>query len=396
MILYFDSFITDQPLHSWPQVRAIENKVQNGCYTYRKQSRLDITKYTLASYALLDWTHVLIKYELADSSQKESFEDFILDLFPKAEIFCNRSANQSEYRKSIEILEKFEDEWIFYSSNNDHPIVNSEIDTFAKLIQKAEQFKKQNNNFVSIYYSHFPESINAIRPGQVLHEKYWPDAKIVDEDENCLVVFFPKGELTSVQIVHRDLMKQWFCVYNFGDARVIRSECTEKFVTPPSQFVIIPKKEVCRHYDGYFHTILRGRISYIAPEKVPPLFIPDGFFEKKIKIAYGYEKFRRGWVNINPAKKKYSFQDNIDGTDMMCTLDDIPLFWKERIVEIDTNPKIDDNLMMTCRDEHYKILRAPWKNISRKKVFIYIIWLRLIRFLKSNRYLYQISKKILK
>ena len=61
---------------------------------------------------------------------------------------------------------------------------------------------------------------------------------------------------------------------------------------------------------------------------------------------------REGWVNINPLKKKYSFEDSVNGTDLMITLKDLPLFWKNRIKEIDINPKADlKKLEDVCRLE---------------------------------------------
>ena len=53
--------------------------------------------------------------------------------------------------------------------------------------------------------------------------------------------------------------------------------------------VIVPKSELCRHYDGYLHTYSIIN-DFIKASTCPPLFIPNGFFEKKIKIAY--DKFK--------------------------------------------------------------------------------------------------------
>lgn len=412
MILYFDTFITEEPLYVKPKLAAFENELRNDNCAYRQQKKLDIVKYTLASYAAVDWSDVLIKYELADPSLNDSFDKFILDLFPNATIIHNRSANQAEYRKSLEMLDGLKDEWVFYSPNNDHPIIANNIDIFDGLIKAANKIKKDHNNFVSIYYSHFTETINSAYPGTIYHERHWPDAQIVYEDEYSVAVLRPKGDLSGAMVVHKDLLRHWFSSMEMGDVRIIRSEDLGAYMTPPQQVVIVPKKEICGHYDGYYHTLFQPRngLAYILPEQVPPLFIPDGFFEKNIMISYGYDEYRDGSVNINPRKEQYSFRDNKNGTDLMCTLDDIPLFWKDRIAEVDVNPDIDHDLMRSARDKKYEIIRDPWKDLSKQKVFWYILWVRLARnlwpiidstkagvkkFLKSNRFYYSFAKRVL-
>ena len=56
-------------------------------------------------------------------------------------------------------------------------------------------------------------------------------------------------------------------------------------------------------------------------KKIPPLFIPRGFFDHNIKIRYGYEKSINEWININP------LSEQIDAdTDLNCLLEDIPHF----------------------------------------------------------------------
>jgi hypothetical protein len=412
MILYFDTFITEEPLFVRPKLAAFENKIRNGCYTYRQQGKLDIVKYTLSSYATVKWSNVLIKYELSNTSLNNSFDEFILELFPNATIIHNRSANQKEYRRSLEILDNFDDEWVFYSPNNDHPVIATSVDIFDDLIRMGNNFKKDHKNFISIYYSHFSETINAAYPGTIYHARHWSDAKIVEENETSVSVLRTKGDLSGAMIVHKALLGHWFCSKDLGDARIIRSEDLGRYIIPPPQVVIVPKKEICRHYDGYYHTLFQPRtgIAYVLPEQVPPLFIPNGFFEKKIRIAYGYDEYRDGWVNINPLKEQYSFRDNKNGTDLMCTLDDVPLFWKDRIAEVDVNLGIAHGLMKVSRDRKYEIIRNPWKDLPRHKVFFYIVWVKLSRnlwplidrikansksFLKSNSFFYATAKRLL-
>lgn len=388
MILYFDSYITDIPLHNdFQKLRKIENKIKNGCTNYQFQSRLDIAKYTLASYSSLNWSNVVIKYELEDSSLNDGFDNFIYDLFPDAIIIHNRSDSQQEYAKSIKLLESLNDEWIFYAPNNDHVFINNK-DVFEPLIKKANSLKHTNNNNISILYSHFSESICAIKPGHLVNHRDNNQSNLIDEDEFCYAHIFPKGNLDSIQILHLDLMKKWFLEKDLGSTRVIRAESLISHITPPSQIVITPKQEIIRHYDGYMHTIYGGKLLYLSPDKVTPLFIPKGFFTKKIKIAYGYSEYREGWVNINPCNEKYSFRDNISGTDIKCSIDEIPLFWKDRICEIDINKKADLSLLKKLSQKNLDMLSDPWKSIPKFKsdIYNYFQWYRTIIYVIKKYY----------
>ena len=90
-----------------------------------------------------------------------------------------------------------------------------------------------------------------------------------------------------------------------------------------------------RHYDGYAHAHPPCR-----NDKCPVLRIPPGFFKNDVKIRYGYEENKENWVNINPLKKDYT-TCNPNGTDYKVDIKNIPLFWKDKISEIDINPDFD-------------------------------------------------------
>ena len=196
-------------------------------------------------------------------------------------------------------------------------------------MKKAEELKNKYE-FVSVVYSHFPEPLHMARHGTPIHDIGFPSSKIFEENNDFIIAYFPRGFTTSMQIVKKNLFNYWVYGREIGSATIKRLEDIYKF-TPfkerKSQIIIFPKGQLFAHFDGYSHNKGTG---YLVPSSlVPPLFIPPGFFEKKIKIAYGYDKPRKGWVNINPLKKKYSFDDPKNGTDLKIPLEDIPLFWKK-------------------------------------------------------------------
>jgi hypothetical protein len=100
----------------------------------------------------------------------------------------------------------------------------------------------------------------------------------------------------------------------------------------------------------------------ISNNVCPSLDIPSGFFESNIKIRYGYDDRKEGWVNINPKGESYYAYDS-SGVDYMLTLEDIPLVWKNKITTIDINPDISEEeniqyrllkvLNMIYSDERY-------------------------------------------
>tara|TARA_R100000008_G_C3450463_1_gene99083 strand:+ start:64 stop:345 length:282 start_codon:yes stop_codon:yes gene_type:complete len=90
----------------------------------------------------------------------------------------------------------------------------------------------------------------------------------------------------------------------------------------------MPKREICAHYDGQ---------PSLRPETHPPLFVPEGFFDNNVKVRYGFDDYVSGYVNVNPDAKKYSFEDNNTGTDIKKQIEELPLFWQDRISEVKKN-----------------------------------------------------------
>ncbi len=355
MIFYLDTYITDEPLHPafvWPN-----REIRNSCPQYKMPRRIDITKYTLASYKMIPWTHVVIAYDVADKDDESTFLDFVQEVFPDADVSRPRSSNQKTYRARVEQVCSFEDDFIFYAPNNDHPLIASNLNHLPKLLKKASRFS-QNYPFVSVVYSHFSEFVNAPVVGSPFYRQFSSDSRIVEDDEIATSFVRFNGDNSSIQIVNRNLLQHWFCSHDLGDARIIRAEDVRRFLPTPNQLMIVPKKELCAHFDGYSHTT---GITKISPDQIPPLFIPTGFFDSSIRIAYGYPEYRDGWVNINPSARDFSFRDRKTGTDLKIGLQDIPLFWKSRIAEIDINVNADLERIKEGREKYFETVRNPWR-----------------------------------
>ncbi len=342
MILYFDNRITDiqlMPKGSYAELDTIRESNSN----YKFQDRLAVTMYSLASHADIPWTDVIIKYELdpEDKKKQKIFEKFVKKIWPEAKIIYGQSVKISQYREIAKIINNSKDNWIFYAANNDHPFMSPDKEMLNKCLRKAEELTKKHK-YVSVVYSHFPEPLHMAREGTTLHDIGFPASKILEENKDTIVALFPKGYTTSMQIANKNLFNHWVNGNIPESAPIWKLENVYNYIPKrkrPPQILVLPKRPLFAHFDGYSHN--KGTGYLVSASLVPPLFIPPGFFENKIKIAYGYDKMREGWVNINPLKKKYSFEDSVNGTDLMITLKDLPLFWKNRIKEIDINPKAD-------------------------------------------------------
>lgn len=392
MILYFDNYITDEPFHPGGH-EGLGNVRNSSSDLYSMPSKLDITLYTLASYSMIKWSKVIIKYELQIPSQKNKFEKFVKKLWPKAMIIYGRSDSQEKFKESIALLKSLKDEWIFYAGNNDHPFVAPNKKTLNACLKKAKNFKKKSR-FVSLVVSHFSEFLNQPRKGTLNHEIYYSDSKIIEENEYCIVSLFPRGVYDSIQIVHIDLFTHWFFSGDSKGKLVRRSEDMVPFVKVKNQIVIIPKKELCAHFDGDVHT---NKSPYnIGHDIVPPLFIPTGFFNNNIKISFGYDEYREGWININPVKEKYSFRDNINGADLKIALEDIPLFWKKRIKKIDINPNLDKNKIKIALEKRRYKLRNPFPEKSQIYYTYYRTKDRFFRYVYRNKFMRNIILSLMR
>ena len=331
MILYFDTFITDKSLVKWEELDNLLNEVRDSNPNYKRQSKINIVKYTLASYSVIKWSNVLIRFQIDDELLVEDFHLYVKNLFPNAKIEFQRSTNQSQYIDAIDYFKTLDDKWIFYAPNNDHPFIANNIEFLENIVDHAEYITKQyETNSVSITYSHFSECMNSCKNKWMYPE----DFEIVNEHKDFFLLKFPKGYLIAISIVHIDLFEKWFKNHNYFDKRIVRTEDIIEY-SHPEQYVLVPKSEICRHYDSYAHTSLLFKDLRAIPFNiVPPLFIPNGFFDNNIRINCNPNEYIIDCVNINSSAKDYSFKDKLNGTDLMINIEQIPLFWKDRISEV--------------------------------------------------------------
>lgn len=354
--LFFDVYIEDAPLGVYLRGDRrrfeIDHRIRTAALAYGFQTKFDITRYTLDSYVDIPWSSATIRIECGNPEYEAIYSDLALK-FPAASIVRHRSDTAKKYFDALNQLPLSGDSWIFFSPNNDHPFLNHH-DRLAHVLADADDAAVRTGaDIVSIPYSHFTESMNTFRPTHHdwgIYGGVFP--KFLYETEHSYVVQSNKLLLDSLHIYRLADLK-WMFGQSQKTGRVIRPEDTEFYLTDvKSHVLVLPKFEFCRHYDGY---------SHIA-DKVPPLFIPPGYFEKNIRIRYGYDERRKGYIHINPTAHHFSFQDP-GGADLKILRDDIPRFWKDRISELDINPDYVD----PSRDQlsYYLDLQNPWRGTPK-------------------------------
>jgi hypothetical protein len=340
MILFVDTYLSEVALSPNRKLEWFLRQVQDKSYVYRKQSKIDIFRYSLASYACLNWSKVIVRVAGDDQSAIKDLVPYIKDLFPNASIELTRSDTGLKYAQALDMVGPG-DPWVFFSPNNDHPFIHHDTRVFEPLLKAAEAAEKNYAYPVSILFSHFTETINSIQQNRFLYGYTGDFCEILCEDDTSYTVKYEHLSLLSLQIFRRNYLKN--LMESAGSRRVIRTECLGQY----NQYqvptvVIVPKEECCRHYDAYMHTSFVVK-DFITAKRVPPLFIPDGFFERKIKIRYGFNEYDPSYVNINPKITKYIFE-SFRGTDLAIPFDRIPAFWRSRVGEVTRNAQFKDVL----------------------------------------------------
>ena len=334
MILFCNTFITEsKPFGKGHVFRG----------NLKSFSNFDIFKYSLASLSIAyDWSKVILKISLDDiyKHKQDELEEFIRKEFKNFNLILKwqRNEYQNDWKKDYELLD---DNLIWYYCNHDHIFFDSSKDYLAELVNEIK-----DKELCSIGFSHWPESIRTIRQG--LHPyplnppQQYPSYKI---ENNFISV--NTTNFDSIQIITKDLYYKWWFEGEFNHIKLPRPDFfgigLAEIKPMPIHKTISPLKEICRHFDGYQHIQ-----PIIDNNQCPAIDIPIGFFENNIKIRYGYDDYKEGWININP-KNLYYYAFDKSGTDYKFTLSDLPLIWKDKISVVDSNSEIDEEEMLQYR-----------------------------------------------
>jgi hypothetical protein len=336
MILFCNTFITQ----AIPTGKG--NVVRDNLKSF---NNLDIFKYSLASLAIAyDWSKVILKITLDDcyKHRKDELEQFIKDNFSQFNLVLEwqRSEYQNDWKRDYELLDN---NLIWFYCNHDHIFFDSSKDYLAELVDEIK-----DEELCSLQFSHWPENIRTAKknPKYNINDNY---------------ISFESTNFDSIQIITKELYRRWWFEGEFNHVKLGRPDFfgigLAELKPMPMHKVIVPFKEICRHFDGYQHIQ-----PVIDNNQCPAIDIPIGFFENDIKIRYGYDDYKEGWTNINPKTINYYAYDTI-GTDYKFTLNDLPLIWKDKTSVIDSNIKADDDEIVQHR------LKAIFDMVSTSPYF---------------------------
>ena len=401
--LIFDVYVTDTPLFPNQDYdnfsRSLLDKSNNASYKYA--SRGDITLYTLYSYSHLSFENIYIFIEFDEDIKSSQYISEIKKIYPNAHIINKRNSCPKDYYDLLQILSTDKSEYYFYSPNNDHPYISNSVDNLSDYENILCDLKNSFEN-ITLIYSHFHETNYSFSSKlSWLKQRQFPNSKIIEKNDKYDLVFLPDGYSVGMQIVSRDLFINWckLAANLPGDKVIKRFDELAGFVELPSQFSLVPKVELCKHYDAYYHTMFSDSAFgclHIQPTKVPPMFIPNGFFERKIKIKYGYDQYFAGYTNINPSADSYIFEDFSQSnskiyTDLKIELDSIPFFWKQHIYDINVNPEYVIN-EINQKSNNLDMIN-PWHDkILHDTLFLFFLNM-LIRYYTKLK---SVIKKIIK
>ena len=301
--------------------------------------RVAIFKYCLASYSVL--TPLISKsvffVELAPefADRQQELETYIKDLFPECNLYWYRNFYTRDWRANWDkIVGDSSDDSIWFAGNDDHIFLDYDLDVVAAGLKVLSN---DPNPMSAIFYSH------------------WAAACRMSHHYNAIptecgnYVKFDWRTYDAIRIIKTERFRHYWFDNDFGDTPVYRTDNLfheGHSITAP---VYVPTRELVRHYDGDSHLMNGLPQPFDIANVAPPLVIPPGFFEKDIKIRIGYDNRVEGWVNLNPAAQ-WLYTANPTGADYRWTLDDIPLFWRDRISTVDVSPNYDAALMLQARN----------------------------------------------
>lgn len=291
--------------------------------------KIDILKYCLSSLSVIPFTEAIFNIELQSYYKifEKDIKEFVENQFKNIKfIFANKRAkNQKDWQKLNIILSSKEDPLLWYCGNHDHIFMAPDLDVYRSIENKL----LNSPDFTYVVYSHQSE----------FHDTF-------EQEKDFSYMRLP--QLHAMCCLRIKNFNDFWSSFDIGDYFMPRTEWfildseKDKFISHIDWNVYCPHKKCCDHFDGYSH---RVPIEYFQP-----LIIPPGFFNKNIKIQFGGER-KNGYFYIDCSKVHSCFAK--DGTDSYWVEDDIPLFWKDKLIKIIYDDNYDSTIAKKIRNNKY-------------------------------------------
>lgn len=233
MDLLMSCFITPK------RASIMQNGVNDRC------DRIDVFKWTLASYSKMPINHAYLFIELdeAYANRRAEIAAYATELFGDRLSFePRRLLHKRDWAPVISKIGEYanSDYPVWFAQSDDHIFIDFDLDILKEGI---ELLKKDASPYRSLLYSHWPEGLRMSGT-----RGSW--------------------ERTGNYIRHKRPLFENMCIYNFGVLNYVFTEYTWS-VDPPtygwvdclrcdfSVTMYVPLRELCRHFDGYSHVKMR-------------------------------------------------------------------------------------------------------------------------------------------
>lgn len=369
LVLLFNVFLTKKARYEGVQFQNEVDKylgpIRSSDTNYREKTKIEICAYALTSISEINWDHSIINIEIADDYSEEEkiwILNYAKKLFPNGTVSSNRAKTRSEYLNIFEKIYRVnKNAYILFIPNHDHIFMGYDknlVMEFTKLLQT----KERNSSLPTrLCYSNQLENILAIRNNSPITGLYLLGGKIVEETNEYLLVERENYAWDSYYLTSLSVIKNYF-KESKNEGYCPRGEDCFSYPFPKvKNLALIPKVKLFEHYDGSHHVFGFKTLRYYRnkfSDRVPPLFIPPGFFDGQIKIKIGYSLYDKEYINFGTTENFIYLTNSKYGVDLNPMTFSIPYFWKCRIVET----KI-------IKNDEYEMLMKNKKNIELENPF---------------------------
>ena len=304
-------------------------------------SSLDIFKYMMLSLKdLYPWKKIVLNIVVDPASYSTIQKNDLFQWLEKT--LCNhrlvlndtRCEYQPQWKKWYEQHVE-PDDLIFFLANHDHIFYGNSTTYFNQLISRFKAIYGKEDG--AIYISHWPELV-----GRVFHNQ---------QIENLFFVL-PTNMQDSVQIFTATTIKKLWFEGQFETLFLPRLDWPP-YANPNNFFrpTVIPKIELCRHFDGYTHspTMPCDMNKYCFGY---PLEVPVGILEGKMKLCKGYSPDPT--LTCVDATVEHKVNDP-HGVHHRGLTRDIPYFWRYYISELFEKEGYDETVPRVVSANHHMI-----------------------------------------
>ena len=345
LTLLFNVFLTKKARYEGVEFQNEVDKYLNPLRAkntnYRMRSKIEICAYTLASLAEIKWDTAIINIEISNdytTQEKNWLFNYVKTLIPNAQISTIRAKTRDEYLNIFKEIEAIDPKsYVLYIPNHDHVFMGHDPRLIHEYLEALKQEEEKTSLPIRLCYSNQLENILAIRKGSPIYNLYLLGGKILKENDQYILVERENYAWDSYYISSISVIHEYFSSSENTGYCPRGEDCFPYPFPKIKNLSLIPKIKLFEHYDGSHHVFgFKSFKNYQNKfsNRIPPLFIPPGFFESNIKIKIGKAPYDPEFINADKTRKYIYLTNNSDGVDINLGLFTIPSFWKRRISKI--------------------------------------------------------------